>query len=92
VCAVLLFLIFLLGVSPGLALQCGEAIAPVRSCEPAPTGSVVIPSSWEELTEIAVKLRERVDLGLKQRYRFVGIGPSNFQDEEEDPAQPPLFE
>jgi len=32
------------------------------------------PSSYEELTEIAVKLRERMDLGLHQRYRLVGVG------------------
>src|SRR5438270_6188618 len=34
------------------------------------------PSSREELTEIALKLRERVDLGPQQRYRLVGIGLS----------------
>ena len=50
------------------------------------------PSSCEELTEIAVKLRERVDLGPQQRYRLVGIGLNNFQDDEEAVAQPPLFE
>lgn len=50
------------------------------------------PSSCEELTEIAVKLRARVDLGPQQRYRLVGIGLSNFQDEEEAVAQPALFE
>jgi DNA polymerase-4 len=49
------------------------------------------PSSCEELTEITLKLRERVDLGPQQRYRLVGIGLSNFQDAEEGAAQPPLF-
>jgi DNA polymerase-4 len=49
-------------------------------------------SSSEELTEIAIKLRERVDLGPQQRYRLVGVGLSNFQDVEEGVAQPPLFE
>jgi DNA polymerase-4 len=49
------------------------------------------PSSCEELTEIALTLRERVDLGPQQRYRLVGIGLSNFQDVEEGVAQPPLF-
>src|SRR5215470_5029437 len=34
----------------------------------------VPPSSCEELTEIALKLRERVHLGPQQRYRLVGIG------------------
>jgi DNA polymerase IV len=52
----------------------------------------VPPSSCEDLTEIALKLRERVDLGPQQRYRLVGIGLSNFKDEEEGAAQPPLFE
>jgi DNA polymerase IV len=37
------------------------------------------PSSCEELTEIALKLRERVELGPRQRYRLVGVGLSNFQ-------------
>ncbi len=50
------------------------------------------PSSSEELTEIALKLRERVDLGPQQRYRLVGVGLSNFRDEEEATAQTPLFE
>jgi hypothetical protein len=49
------------------------------------------PSSCEELTEIALKLRERVDLGPQQRYRLVGMGLSNFQDADEGAAQPPLF-
>jgi impB/mucB/samB family C-terminal domain len=34
------------------------------------------PSSYEELTDIALKLRERVDLGQQQRYRLVGVGLS----------------
>jgi DNA polymerase IV len=50
------------------------------------------PSSCEELTEIALKLRERVDLGPQQRYRLVGIGLSNFRGDEEAAAQPPLFD
>jgi len=50
------------------------------------------PSSCEELTEIILKLRERVDLGPQQRYRLVGIGLSNFQDEKEAGVQRPLFE
>jgi DNA polymerase IV len=49
-------------------------------------------SSCEELTEITLKLREKVDLSLQQRYRLVGIGLSNFRDEEEDTtAQVALF-
>jgi len=50
------------------------------------------PSSCEELTEIALKLRERVDLGPHQRYRLVGIGLSNFREAEETESQPALFE
>jgi DNA polymerase-4 len=50
------------------------------------------PSSCEELTEITLKLRERVDLGPQQRYRLVGIGLSNFQDKKEAGVQRPLFE
>jgi DNA polymerase-4 len=50
------------------------------------------PSSCQELTEIALKLRERVDLSPQQRYRLVGIGLSNFQDPGDTAAQPLLFE
>ncbi len=50
------------------------------------------PSSFKELTEIALKLRERVDLGPHQRYRLVGIGLSNFREVEETESQPALFE
>src|SRR5215468_10669484 len=50
------------------------------------------PSSCEELTAIALELRERIDLGSQQRYRLVGIGLSNFREPQETPAQPALFE
>jgi DNA polymerase IV len=50
------------------------------------------PASCEELTAIALALRERVDLGLKQRFRLVGVGLSNFGEPEDAPAQPDLFE
>jgi DNA polymerase-4 len=50
------------------------------------------PSSCEELTDIVLKLRERVDLGPQQRYRLVGVGLSNFQEPEEAVEQPALFE
>jgi DNA polymerase IV len=50
------------------------------------------PSSCEELTDIALKLRERVDLGSRQRFRLVGVGLSNFREPEETRAQPALFE
>jgi DNA polymerase-4 len=50
------------------------------------------PSSCEELTETALALRQRVDLGPHQRFRLVGVGLSNFRDPDESPAQPALFE
>jgi DNA polymerase-4 len=50
------------------------------------------PSSCEELTDIALKLRQRVDLGPQQRYRLVGVGLSNFREPEGSAAQPVLFE
>jgi DNA polymerase-4 len=50
------------------------------------------PSSYEELTDIALKLRERVDLSPQQRYRLVGVGLSNFREPESTATQPPLFE
>jgi DNA polymerase IV len=50
------------------------------------------PSSGEELTDIALTLRERVDLGSQQRFRLAGIGLSNFREPEGTRAQPALFE
>ena len=50
------------------------------------------PSSCEELTEIALKLRERVDPDPGRRYRLVGVGLSNFREAEETTGQPALFE
>jgi DNA polymerase-4 len=50
------------------------------------------PSSCDELTDIALKLRERVALGPRQRYRLVGVGLSNFRETEETATQPELFE
>jgi DNA polymerase-4 len=50
------------------------------------------PSSCDELTEITLKLRERVTLRPQQRYRLVGVGLSNFQDAEAIGPQPALFE
>jgi DNA polymerase-4 len=49
------------------------------------------PTSCEDLTAILLALRERVDLGPKQRFRLVGVGLSNFRDAEGAPAQPDLF-
>ena len=49
------------------------------------------PSSCEELINIALSLRERVDLGPQQLYRLVGVGLSNFRELEDATTQsPPL--
>lgn len=50
------------------------------------------PSSCQELTEIALKLRERVDIGSELQYRLVGVGLSNFREKEDVTSQPALFE
>ena len=50
------------------------------------------PSSCEELTDIILKLREKVDLDPHERYRLVGVGLSNFREAEQTAAQLPLFE
>ncbi len=50
------------------------------------------PSSCDGLTDIALRLRERVPLGPLQRYRLVGVGLSNFREPEQDAAQTTLFE
>jgi DNA polymerase IV len=49
------------------------------------------PASCEELTNIALSLRERVGLSPQQRFRLVGVGLSNFQDPADASAQPALF-
>jgi DNA polymerase-4 len=50
------------------------------------------PSSCEELTSIALSLRERIALSPKQRFRLVGVGLSNFHDPDDASPQPALFE
>jgi len=50
------------------------------------------PSSCDELTDIALRLRERLALDPQQRYRLVGVGLSNFREPEQDAAQRALFE
>lgn len=52
----------------------------------------VPPASCEELTEIALALRERVQLEASRRFRLVGVGLSNFHDPAEELIQPVLFE
>jgi DNA polymerase IV len=50
------------------------------------------PSSCEELTRIALSLRERIELSPKQRFRLIGVGLCNFYDPADASAQPLLFE
>jgi DNA polymerase-4 len=47
------------------------------------------PASLEELTQIALDLRDRVDLGPNRLFRLVGVGLSNFRNAE---PQPPMKE
>ena len=50
------------------------------------------PSSCDELTAIALSLRERVNLDSRQRFRLVGVGLSNFQDPAAPKSQADLFD
>jgi DNA polymerase-4 len=50
------------------------------------------PSSCEELTSIALSLRDRVALGPLQRFRLAGVGLSNFREPGEASTQAGLFE
>ncbi len=49
------------------------------------------PASLEELTRVALDLRDRVDLPASTRYRLAGVGLANFSDPEEVVAQSDLF-
>ena len=51
----------------------------------------IIRTSEQELAELALSLRERVELPASTRYRLVGVGLSNFVDEDGIP-QPLPFE
>ena len=50
------------------------------------------PSSCEELINIALSLRERIEMSPNQRFRLVGVGLCNFLDPEDASGQPALFE
>jgi DNA polymerase-4 len=50
------------------------------------------PSSCEELTSIALSLRDRVALDAAQRFRLVGVGLSNFIEPRDEADQQVLFE
>jgi DNA polymerase-4 len=49
------------------------------------------PASCDELTRIALSLRDHVGLNPAQRFRLVGVGLSNFHDPADASAQPALF-
>jgi DNA polymerase-4 len=49
------------------------------------------PSSCEELTAIALGLRDRVQLPPEQLFRLVGVGLSNFHEPEDRRPQQFLF-
>jgi DNA polymerase IV len=50
------------------------------------------PSSCEELTTIALSLRDRADQDPQRRFRLVGVGLSNFRDPGDTTKQPALFD
>jgi len=50
------------------------------------------PASCDELTAIALALREKVNLDSQQRFRLVGVGLSNFHDPAALSPQPALFD
>ncbi len=58
-----------------LKLKTSEFSILTRSHTPATP-----PASCEELTAIALSLRERISLAAEQRFRLVGVGLSNFRD------------
>ena len=70
-----------------LKLKTSEFNILTRSHTPCPP-----PSSSEELAEIALLLRERVELGPRQHFRLVGVGLSNFREPDDAPDQSGLFE
>ena len=57
-----------------------------RSCTP-----VSLPMSCDEFTDIALSLRERVGLDPGKQFRLIGVGLTNFRDEEDSSEQSALF-
>jgi DNA polymerase-4 len=49
------------------------------------------PASEAEFVQLALDLRERVELPSRTRYRLVGVGLGNFRGADESPPQPELF-
>ncbi|HEX4039253.1 MAG TPA: DNA polymerase IV [Acidobacteriaceae bacterium] len=70
-----------------LKLKTAEFRNLTRSLTPA-----VPVASCDELTAIALALRDRVSLGSAQRFRLIGVGLGNFREREEAQGQPILFE
>jgi DNA polymerase IV len=50
------------------------------------------PSSCDELAEMALFLRDRVEGGPQQRFRLIGVGLSNFREPDDAPEQSSFFE
>jgi DNA polymerase IV len=69
-----------------LKLKTSEFATLTRSFTP-----LTPPSSCDELTELALSLRKRVDLSPQQRFRLVGVGLSNFRDPEGEGTRHQLF-
>lgn len=69
-----------------LKLKTREFRILTRSLSPA-----MMPHSADELAELALALRERVQLPDSTRYRLVGVGISNFQEADDLGAQGGLF-
>lgn len=69
-----------------LKLKTSEFKILTRSCSPDSP-----PASCEELTDIALSLRERVNMDPRQRFRLLGVGMANFREPEDEPAQSVLF-
>jgi DNA polymerase IV len=69
-----------------LKLKTSEFATLTRSFTP-----LTPPSSCDELIELALSLRKRVDLSPQQRFRLVGVGLSNFRDPEEEGTRHQLF-
>jgi DNA polymerase IV len=51
----------------------------------------IAPSTCDELTTIALSLRERVELKPQSRFRLVGVGLSNYRESDQASVQPVLF-
>jgi DNA polymerase IV len=70
-----------------LKLKTADFQTLTRSITPA-----MPPNSEQELRELAIQLKQRVDLPTGTRYRLVGVGLSNFIDAANSSTQTQLFE